>query len=121
YTANVNFNINDKLKAELNLLRDRLNSKTGRELFDVTIYRTKINQQFTRNTSLRFIMEYNTFRRRASGSILLGYTPNPGTALYFGYNDLLEVGDNRFTSMRESGLQRQQRSIFIKLSYLLRR
>ncbi|MEW6736832.1 MAG: DUF5916 domain-containing protein [Acidobacteriota bacterium] len=121
YTANLNFNLRDKLRIELNLLRDRLSSKAGKELFDVTIYRTKINQQFTRNTSMRFIMEYNTFRRRANGSLLFGYTPNPGTAIYLGYNDLLEVGDNRSTIEREMGFRRQQRSLFLKLSYLIRR
>jgi Domain of unknown function (DUF5916)/Carbohydrate family 9 binding domain-like len=110
----------DNLRIRLNLIHSELKSKTGQRFFSVSIYRANINQQFTRNTSLRAIVNYDTFSRQATANFLMVYSPNPGTSFFVGYNDLLTFGDNRATIQRESGAIRQQRAFFIKLSYLLR-
>ena len=52
----------------------------------------------------------------------MGYTPNPGTAFYVGYNDdLNRNGFNPFTGQLEPGFRRNGRIFFIKMSYLFRR
>ncbi|HEX6187563.1 MAG TPA: hypothetical protein VFZ40_05760, partial [Pyrinomonadaceae bacterium] len=56
------------------------------------------------------------------GQFLLGWTPNPGTAFYAGYNDdLNRNGFNRFTGDLEPGFRRNGRTFFIKMSYLIRK
>jgi hypothetical protein len=52
----------------------------------------------------------------------LGWTPNPGTALYVGYNDDFSYnGFNPYTRLPEPGLHGNGRSFFIKASYLFRK
>ena len=56
------------------------------------------------------------------GQFLLGYTPNPGTAFYVGYNDdINRHGFNPFSGALEPGLRRNSRTFFIKASYLFRK
>jgi hypothetical protein len=120
YNVSLQLTPQDNLRIRLNLIHSELKSKLGQRFFSVSIYRANINQQFTRNTSLRAIIDYNTFSRQATANILMVYSPNPGTSFFAGYNDLLTFGDNRATPQRETGAIRQQRAFFIKLSYLLR-
>jgi hypothetical protein len=44
------------------------------------------------------------------GQYLFGWTPNPGTAIYAGYNDAATI----------PGYNRTGRTVFVKVSYLLR-
>jgi hypothetical protein len=54
--------------------------------------------------------------------LLFGWTPNPGTSFYAGYNDDLNVnGFSPFTNQLEPGFRRNNRVFFIKMSYLSRR
>ena len=56
------------------------------------------------------------------GQFLFDWTPNPGTALYAGYNDDLNYnGFNPFTGDLEPGFRRNGRTFFIKMSYLFRK
>ncbi|HEX5080987.1 MAG TPA: hypothetical protein VFY40_03005 [Blastocatellia bacterium] len=56
------------------------------------------------------------------GQFLLGWTPNPGTSFYAGYNDdLTSNGYSPFTGQFEPGFRRNNRTFFIKMSYLIRR
>jgi hypothetical protein len=56
------------------------------------------------------------------GQFLFGWTPNPGTSFFVGYNDDLQRnGFNPFTRQLEPGLRRNGRTFFIKASYLFRR
>ena len=56
------------------------------------------------------------------GQFLLGWTPNPGTSFYAGYNDdLTRNGYSPFTDRLEPGFRRNGRTFFIKMSYLIRR
>ena len=58
----------------------------------------------------------------ARGQFLLGYTPNPGTAFYVGYNDdLVRNGFSPFNGQLEPGFRRNGRTFFIKMSYLFRK
>jgi hypothetical protein len=56
------------------------------------------------------------------GQFLFGWTPNPGTSFYVGYNDdMNRNGFNPFTGQLEPGFRRNGRTFFIKMSYLIRR
>ena len=95
--------------------------------------RTRINYQFTRELSLRVIMDYNavlenaalidlTRQKRITGDALLTYLIHPGTALYVGYTDQLGnlglidgmVRPIPFPSTTTA------RQFFAKISYLFR-
>ncbi|HEV3484994.1 MAG TPA: hypothetical protein VG106_06285, partial [Vicinamibacterales bacterium] len=89
------------------------------------ILRTRLNYQFTRELSLRAIVDYGAVlpdprlaaleeRKDTTADVLFTYLLNPGTALYVGYTDRYEdaSGLRRF---RSSG-----RQVFVKASYLLR-
>jgi hypothetical protein len=77
--------------------------------------------QFTRFIFARARVDYDTLSSNARGQFLFGYTPNPGTAFYLGYNDdLTRNGFNPFTGQLEPGFRRNGRTFFIKMSYLFR-
>ncbi|HVQ40227.1 MAG TPA: hypothetical protein VMS31_21985 [Pyrinomonadaceae bacterium] len=105
----------------------------GTSIFNNHILRSKINYQFTRKLSLRFILDYYAVlpneslialerTKRFTPDILLTYLVNPGTALYIGYTDryenlLINPGVFRRTG---SPITPTDRQFFVKMSYLLR-
>jgi len=113
----------DTLRASLSHVRSRLvRLDTGRVAYDQQLYSLKTTYQFTRFTFARARLDYDTLRSNATGQFLCGWTPNPGTAFYAGYNDdLNRNGFNPFTGGYEPGLRRNTRTFFIKMSYLFRR
>jgi hypothetical protein len=115
----------------------------GKSVFNNYLNRTKLNYQFTKELSLRLILDYNATIANTSlldlqtslgGSdngpfaptkqfttdVLLTYLLHPGTAVYLGYN-------NGFSDLSLRGLPPQgapnnstSRLFFVKVSYLLR-
>ena len=103
-------------------------------IFDNHIVRTKVNYQFSRELSLRAIVDYNGVlsnsalvaldrTKHLTADILMTYLLSPGTALYVGYTDgydnvALDVtGNLRPTRSPTTSTGRQ---FFIKSSYLFR-
>jgi len=113
----------DALRFSLDYTGSRLvRNDTRRVAYDQKLYSFKTTYQFTRFTFARARIDYDTLRANVSGQFLLGWTPNPGTAFYVGYNDdLNRNGFSPFTEQFEPGLRRNTRTFFIKLSYLFRR
>ncbi|HEV7397841.1 MAG TPA: DUF5916 domain-containing protein, partial [Pyrinomonadaceae bacterium] len=60
---------------------------TGRIAFDDNIFSYRSTYQFTRFTFARVRIDYDSLESNVRGQFLLGWTPNPGTAFYVGYND----------------------------------
>jgi hypothetical protein len=108
-------------------------------IFNDHILRSKVNYQFTREFSLRAILDYNatlpnnsltTFQRskRLTGDVLFTYLLHPGTALYVGYSDRAEnqqivvTGTPPMRTLQITpGLSSSTgRQFFVKFSYLLR-
>jgi hypothetical protein len=57
-----------------------------------------------------------------SGQMLLGWNPSPGTAFYAGYNDNFNYnGFNPYTGQFEPRFERNNRTFFIRASYLFRK
>ncbi len=112
-----------ELRSTINYIKNRLvRDDTGRVAFDDNIASWRTTYQFTRFTFVRARIDYSSLASRARGQFLLGWTPNPGTSLYVGYNDDVNYrGFNPFTGDLESGFRRNGRTFFVKMSYLFRR
>lgn len=111
------------LRASVDYNRNRLvRNETGRLVFVDNIYSFKATYQFTRFLFARARVDYDSLAARLRGQYLFGWTPNPGTSFYVGYNDdLNHNGFSPFTSHFEPGFRRNGRTFFIKTSYLFRR
>src|ERR1043165_4229295 len=95
---------------------------TGLLAFQDNIYSFRSTYQFSRFVFARARIDYDTLSSEARGQFLFGYTPNPGTAFYVGYNDdLVRNGFSPFTGQLEPGFRRNGRTFFIKMSYLIRK
>jgi hypothetical protein len=122
-TAALNLRPTDALSLSLNYIKSRLvRDDTRRTAYDQNLYSLKTIYQFSRFTFARIRVDYDTLRSRMFGQFLAGWTPNPGTSFYVGYNDDLNYdGFNSFTGQHEPGLRRSSRTFFIKMSYLFRK
>ena len=86
------------------------------------IYSLRSTYQFTRFTFVRARVDYDSLSSRGRGQFLFGWTPNPGTAFYAGYNDDLNInGYNPISYRIEDGIRLNGRTFFIKMSYLFRK
>lgn len=113
----------DQFNLSFNYEKNNLRrNDTGLLAYNSNIFSTRATYQFTRFVFARAIVDYDTLSSSVGGQYLFGWTPNPGTALYVGYNDDLNYrGFNRFTDEPERGLRLYQRTFFIKMSYLFRK
>jgi hypothetical protein len=113
----------EALRASLGYNKSRLiRHDNRRTAFDENIFAFRSTYQFTRFLFARARLDYSTLNANVRGQFLLGWTPNPGTAFYAGYNDdINHHGFNPFTGQLEPGFRRNGRVFFIKLSYLIRR
>jgi hypothetical protein len=108
----------------------------GTAIFNHHLTRSRLNYQFTRELSLRVIVDYSAVlpnqdlvalgrTKRLAGDVLLTYLINPGTALHLGYTDIydnlaLEPGTPPQLRRIGSPTTSTGRQFFAKLSYLLR-
>jgi Domain of unknown function (DUF5916)/Carbohydrate family 9 binding domain-like len=111
------------LQIDFDYTKDRLvRNDTSLVAFDDNIYTLRSTYQFSRFTFVRARIDYDSLASNARGQFLFGWTPNPGTSFYVGYNDdLNRNGFNPFTGQLEPGFRRNGRTFFIKMSYLIRR
>lgn len=110
-------------QTQLNYTKRRMvRHDTGRVAFDDNLFSSRSTYQFTRNTFTRLRLDYSTLNRRVRSQLVFGWTPNPGTALYVGYNDDMNYnGYNPYNGIQEPGLHGNGRTFFIKASYLFRK
>jgi hypothetical protein len=123
-------------------------SAPGHNVFNNYLNRTKLNYQFTKELSLRLILDYNATIANTSlldlqtnlGSfdggpivptkqfttdVLFTYLLHPGTAVYLGYNNgyndlTLHPGAPPFVTAQGAPNNSTSRLFFVKVSYLLR-
>ncbi|HEV7858761.1 MAG TPA: DUF5916 domain-containing protein [Pyrinomonadaceae bacterium] len=122
-TGNAYYQPTSALRLTLNYTKNRLTRDDNHLIaFDDNIYSLRGTYQFTRFMAARARVDYSTLSARARAQFLFAWTPNPGTALYIGYND--DVNRNAFSPINgflEPGFRRNGRTFFIKMSYLFRR
>ena len=119
----ITFQPTTALSATLNFTKERLRRyDTGHLAFDENIVSLRSTYQFSRFLFARGRIDFDSLASNVKGQFLLGYTPNPGTAFYVGYNDdLNRHGFNPFSGALEPGFRRNGRVFFIKMSYLFRK
>ena len=113
----------DLWSIELSYERDRLRrNDTKLTAFDSNIYSLRSTYQFTRFTFARVRMDYETVDGTINSQLLFGWSPNPGTAFYVGYNDNSNYrAFNEFRNRFDEGFRRDGRRFFIRFSYLFRK
>jgi hypothetical protein len=121
--GSVSYKASNDLNLSLSFNKNRLTrDDTGRVAFDSNIYSLRGTYQFTRFTFARARIDYSSLTSNVRGQFLLGWTPNPGTAFYAGYNDDMNRSFfNPYTGQLEPGFRRNGRTFFIKMSYLFRK
>jgi hypothetical protein len=111
----------------LNISFDYTKSKltrydTDKDAFNVNIFSMRSTYQFTRFIFARTRIDYNTMSSNVGGQALLGWNPSPGTAFYIGYNDNFNYnGFNPYSGQFEPRFERNNRTFFIRASYLFRK
>jgi hypothetical protein len=121
--GNVTYKATNDLNMTLSFSKNRLvRDDTSRVAFDSNILSVKTTYQFTRFAFARARLDYSSITSNYRGQFLFGWTPNPGTAFYVGYNDDMNRHFvNPFSGRLEPGFRRNGRTFFIKASYLIRR
>jgi hypothetical protein len=123
FDAQVNYKPISALRATLSYTKERLvRYDTKLVAFDENIISLRSTYQFSRFVFARGRIDFDSIASNVKGQFLFGWTPNPGTAFYVGYNDdLSRHGFNPFTGQIEPGFRRNGRTFFIKMSYLFRK
>lgn len=123
FNGGITYQPTSALKQQFNLNSERLRRyDTDRVAYAVNIVTSRTTYQFTKATFTRLILDYNTLDSRLRAQALFGWTPSPGTAFYAGYNDDLMYDTlHPFTRQVVPGFRRNTRTVFIKMSYLIRR
>jgi hypothetical protein len=129
------------LKIDNTYLLERLrNRETGESVFNNHILQSKWNWQFTRDLSLRAIMQYDATlanpintslqgTKQFNADFLVTYLVHPRTAVYIGYNSDLQNLDRGLVVDPATGLINRTpfgyindgRQFFVKISYLFQR
>lgn len=111
------------LQMSLDYTNSRLRrSDNGLLAYETNIYTFRTTYQFTRFTYIRARWDYDTLSSNARGQMLFGWSPNPGTAFYAGFNDDFNYkGYNPFINVIEPGIVQNGRTFFIRASYLFRK
>ncbi|HUQ53117.1 MAG TPA: DUF5916 domain-containing protein [Gammaproteobacteria bacterium] len=125
----------DRLRIDTTLLSTTLDDRNGRgKIFDDRILRTRVNYQFSKEMSLRVILQHEettptalsrlTNDENLNLDLLFRYVLNPWSALYVGYNNnesnLQLVDTPQGTQLlRSEDLARDGQQFFVKFSYLL--
>ncbi|HEV8124102.1 MAG TPA: DUF5916 domain-containing protein [Gemmatimonadales bacterium] len=95
---------------------------TGRFAYRENLWSGETVLQLGSFTFLRLRADYRSSRSNLRTQFLAAWTPNPGTAVYLGYDDdLNHEGYSPFSGIREPGWQRNARTLFVKLSWLFRK
>jgi hypothetical protein len=116
------FQPSNSLRLSLDYTKNRLvRDDTHLTAFNDNLVSARAAYQFSRFVAARARVDYSTLSSHVGTQFLLVYNPSPGTAFYAGYNDALNLnGVNPISGKFEPGLQRTERTIFIKMSYLFR-
>jgi hypothetical protein len=127
----------DRLRVDTTWLSTELEDRSGRgTIFTDHIVRTRWNYQFTKEMSLRVILQHENTKPNSELSrltreenlnldVLFRYVLNPWSALYVGFNNnesnlqIVENEDGGTELVRSEDLARDGQQIFVKFSYLL--
>lgn len=110
----------DALRTSVDASRNTLvRNDNGRTAYDATLVSWRTTYQFTPFAFIRLRTDWDSASATLRGQYLFGWTPNPGTAIYAGYNEAATI-DGVAAGVPVTGYRRTGRTVFVKLSYLLR-
>ena len=123
YDIGIDLTPTDPLTISLSYERKKLTRNDTKLIaFDSNIFSLRSTYQFTRFIFARTRIDYDTLDATINSQLLFGWSPNPGTAFYVGYNDNSSYkGYNDFREDFDNGFRRDGRRFFIRMSYLFRR
>lgn len=123
YSVDLNLQPTEPWSIELKYKREKLRRNDNRLIaFDSNIYSLRSTFQFTRFVFTRVRLDYETVDGTINSQLLFGWSPNPGTAFYLGYNDNSNYrAFNEFRDRFDEGFRRDGRRFFIRMSYLFRK
>jgi hypothetical protein len=111
----------DALRTSLEASRNSLvRNDNGQTAYDSTLVSWRTTYQFGRFAFLRMRTDWDSAVSTLRGQYLFGWTPNPGTAIYAGYNDVATIDGFDPFGATTRGFSRTERTFFIKISYMLR-
>ncbi len=103
----------DALRTTLNVSHNTLvRNDNGRTAYAAALVSTRTTYQFTRFAFVRLRTDWDSAAAVLRGQYLFGWTPNPGTAVYLGYDD---------TATIDPQYMRTVHTVFVKVSYLFRK
>ncbi|HYE84754.1 MAG TPA: hypothetical protein VEA16_00260, partial [Vicinamibacterales bacterium] len=103
----------DALRTSLNVSHNTLvRNDNGRTAYEAALVSARTTYQLTRFAFIRLRTDWDSAAAVVRGQYLLGWNPNPGTAVYVGYNDAAGT---------EPRYVRSQRTLFVKMSFLFRK
>jgi hypothetical protein len=123
YSVGLGLQPTDPLSIDLSYNRSKLTrNDTKLTAFDSNIFTLRSTYQITRFIFLRARADYQTLDGSLNSQLLFGWSPNPGTAFYVGYNDNSNYKSyNDYLNKFDEGFRRDGRRFFIRASYLFRR
>lgn len=123
YEFGVDLQPTEPWSVELSYEREKLRRNDNKlTAFDSNIFSFRSTYQFTRFTFARVRMDYETVDGTLNSQLLFGWSPNPGTAFYIGYNDNSNYrAYNEFRNRFDEGFRRDGRRFFVRFSYLFRK
>lgn len=123
YSVDLNLQPTGPWSIELKYEREKLRRNDNKLIaFDSNIYSLSSTYQFTRFVFTRVRLDYETVDGTINSQLLFGWSPNPGTAFYVGYNDNSNYrAFNEFRDRFDEGFRRDGRRFFIRMSYLFRK
>jgi len=123
YSVDLNLQPAEPWSIELKYEREKLRRNDNKLIaFDSNIYSLRSTYQFTRFVFTRVRLDYETVDGTINSQLLFGWSPNPGTAFYVGYNDNSNYrAFNEFRDRFDEGFRRDGRRFFIRMSYLFRK
>ncbi|HET8644775.1 MAG TPA: hypothetical protein VFO85_04760, partial [Vicinamibacteria bacterium] len=78
----------EALRGSISYTRSRMvRNDTRRLAFDQGLYTLQATVQVSRSGFCRLRADFDSLQSRVHGQVLAGWTPSPGTAVYFGYDD----------------------------------
>lgn len=112
----------DKLQWEVRLTYADLFARAdGSKVYEYTILRNKLTYQVNKYLFFRGVLEYNDYRRKLLGDLLVSFTYIPGTVIQLGYGSLYEKMRWDESEYRPADrFLEMKRGLFFKASYLWR-
>jgi hypothetical protein len=122
FLADIRYLPFEKLHTQITLTYQNLFLKSDNSrIYNYLIARGRITYQINKYLFLRWILEYNDFRKSLVTDFLVSFTYIPGTVFHLGYGSFYEQKKwDGSDYVQSDNLMEMERGFFLKISYLFR-